>query len=184
MAIPICLIGSSNTDLVVKAEKLPMPGETVIGGTFLMNPGGKGANQAVTASRLGSQVYGLAIVRWRALGSGDPAHRFSKFDLAFRARLGQSAVARVPAVAGTCLNLRDGTPMAKNALVDAINSKRGDDEEPGRFMCRISLALPPNANLGGGVTLATAINYGFNVRKLDEATGRPFDREVTAINLR
>lgn len=48
----ILVIGSSNTDMVVKAEKLPAPGETAMGGTFLMNPGGKGANQAVAAARL------------------------------------------------------------------------------------------------------------------------------------
>lgn len=48
----VCVIGSSNTDMVIKASKLPAPGETVIGGTFLMNPGGKGANQAVAAARL------------------------------------------------------------------------------------------------------------------------------------
>jgi ribokinase len=62
MAVPIYVVGSSNTDLVVKAEKLPMPGETVIGGTFFMNPGGKGANQAVTAARLGSKVTLVAKV--------------------------------------------------------------------------------------------------------------------------
>jgi ribokinase len=48
----VCVIGSSNTDMVIKANKLPAPGETVLGGTFLMNPGGKGANQAVAAARL------------------------------------------------------------------------------------------------------------------------------------
>lgn len=53
----IYVIGSSNTDMVVKSEKLPNPGETVIGGEFLMNPGGKGANQAVAAARLGGKVY-------------------------------------------------------------------------------------------------------------------------------
>ncbi|GAB3283919.1 ribokinase [Larkinella harenae] len=42
--------------MVVKADKLPTPGETVIGGQFLMTPGGKGANQAVAAARLGGQV--------------------------------------------------------------------------------------------------------------------------------
>jgi ribokinase len=52
----IVVIGSSNTDMVVKSSKLPSPGETVIGETFLMNPGGKGANQAVAAARLGGQV--------------------------------------------------------------------------------------------------------------------------------
>ncbi len=52
MPASVFVIGSSNTDMVIKAEKLPAPGETVIGGTFLMNPGGKGANQAVAAARL------------------------------------------------------------------------------------------------------------------------------------
>jgi ribokinase len=62
MGIPIYVIGSSNTDMVVKAEKLPMPGETVMGTNFLMNPGGKGANQAVAAARLGSNVTFVAKV--------------------------------------------------------------------------------------------------------------------------
>ena len=52
----ILVVGSSNTDMVIKAGRLPCPGETVLGGTFLMNPGGKGANQAVSAARLGGQV--------------------------------------------------------------------------------------------------------------------------------
>jgi ribokinase len=52
----ILVIGSSNTDMVIKTDKLPCPGETVVGGTFLVNSGGKGANQAVAAARLGSDV--------------------------------------------------------------------------------------------------------------------------------
>lgn len=52
----IIVIGSSNTDMVIKTVKLPVPGETILGGTFLMNPGGKGANQAVAAARLGGKV--------------------------------------------------------------------------------------------------------------------------------
>jgi ribokinase len=52
----ILVIGSSNTDMVIKTNKLPSPGETILGGTFLMNPGGKGANQAVAAARLGGKV--------------------------------------------------------------------------------------------------------------------------------
>jgi ribokinase len=52
----IIVIGSSNTDMVIKSKKLPVPGETILGGTFLMNPGGKGANQAVAAARLGGNV--------------------------------------------------------------------------------------------------------------------------------
>jgi len=52
----IIVVGSSNTDMVVKAQKLPAPGETVLGGQFLMNAGGKGANQAVAAARLGGKT--------------------------------------------------------------------------------------------------------------------------------
>jgi len=52
----ILVIGSSNTDMVIKTEKLPGPGETILGGKFLINPGGKGANQAVAATRLGCKV--------------------------------------------------------------------------------------------------------------------------------
>lgn len=58
----ILVIGSSNTDMVIKSERLPVPGETILGGQFLMNPGGKGANQAVAAARLGGQVTFIAKV--------------------------------------------------------------------------------------------------------------------------
>lgn len=52
----ILIVGSSNTDMVIKANHLPAPGETILGGTFFMNPGGKGANQAVAAARLGGNI--------------------------------------------------------------------------------------------------------------------------------
>ena len=52
----IVVVGSSNTDMVIKAGRLPVPGETVIGGQFMMNPGGKGANQAVAIARMGGEV--------------------------------------------------------------------------------------------------------------------------------
>ena len=43
-------------DMVVKADRIPAPGETILSGDFFMNPGGKGANQAVAAARLGGKV--------------------------------------------------------------------------------------------------------------------------------
>ena len=52
----IMVIGSANTDMVVKTDKLPLPGETKLGGIFFMNAGGKGANQAVAATRMGGNV--------------------------------------------------------------------------------------------------------------------------------
>jgi ribokinase len=58
----IYVIGSSNTDMVIKSDKLPAPGETIIGGSFLMNAGGKGANQAVAAAKLGANVLFVSKV--------------------------------------------------------------------------------------------------------------------------
>src|SRR6185312_3548096 len=56
----IVVIGSTNTDMVIMSEHLPTPGETILGGSFFMNPGGKGANQAVAAQRLGGNVTFIA----------------------------------------------------------------------------------------------------------------------------
>lgn len=56
----IMVVGSSNTDMVVKTDHLPYPGETVLGGKFVMVSGGKGANQAVAAARLGARVTFIA----------------------------------------------------------------------------------------------------------------------------
>jgi ribokinase len=58
--IKIAVIGSTNTDMVVITSSLPKPGETLLGGKFFMNPGGKGANQAVAAARLGGDVRFIA----------------------------------------------------------------------------------------------------------------------------
>jgi ribokinase len=58
----IIVVGSSNTDMVIKTESFPQPGETLLGGEFFMFPGGKGANQAVAAARLGGQVTFVAKV--------------------------------------------------------------------------------------------------------------------------
>ena len=56
----IVVVGSSNMDLVVKSPRIPAVGETVLGEDFIMTPGGKGANQAVAAAKLGAEVYLVA----------------------------------------------------------------------------------------------------------------------------
>jgi ribokinase len=58
----ILVIGSTNTDLVIQAERFPLPGQTVIGENFFTLPGGKGANQAVAVARLGGKVTFLTKV--------------------------------------------------------------------------------------------------------------------------
>ncbi len=58
----IVVVGSSNTDMVIRCPNMPRPGETVLGGEFLMNHGGKGANQAVAAAKLGGNVTFIAKI--------------------------------------------------------------------------------------------------------------------------
>lgn len=64
----VVVVGSANTDMVVRAPRLPKPGETVLGGDFSQAPGGKGANQAVAAARLGALVTFIACVGADVLG--------------------------------------------------------------------------------------------------------------------
>jgi ribokinase len=56
VAVSLTVVGSVNLDLVARCERLPRPGETVTDATFARHPGGKGANQAVAAARLGARV--------------------------------------------------------------------------------------------------------------------------------
>ncbi len=63
----VCVLGSCNMDLVVRAQRIPVPGETVLGGGYRTFPGGKGANQAVAAARMGATVSLISAL-------GDDAH--------------------------------------------------------------------------------------------------------------
>ena len=65
----IVVVGSANTDMVVRVTHLPQTGETVLGGRFVMAQGGKGANQAVAAARLGLDTFGdQALSAYQAEG--------------------------------------------------------------------------------------------------------------------
>jgi ribokinase len=80
----IVVAGSANMDLVGLAERLPMPGETVLGDEFVMMPGGKGANQAIAAARaggdavflgaIGSDSFGVTLSARLAAAGVDTAH--------------------------------------------------------------------------------------------------------------
>ncbi len=62
MSKNIVVVGSSNSDLIIKAERIPKPGETIMGGKFYQAAGGKGANQAVAAARAGGNVNFIACI--------------------------------------------------------------------------------------------------------------------------
>ena len=86
----ILVVGSSNTDMVVKTKTLPRPGETVLGGAFLMNAGGKGANQAVAMARLsgnvsfickvGNDIFGQQAVQLFQKEGIDTSYCFTDMD--------------------------------------------------------------------------------------------------------
>lgn len=90
MSSGILVIGSSNTDMVIRAAHLPAPGETILGGHFFMNAGGKGANQAVAAARCGGvvtlitktgdDVFGREAVGLFRQEGIDTSHIFSSVD--------------------------------------------------------------------------------------------------------
>jgi len=70
----IVVIGSSNTDMVLKTERFPKLGETILGGEFFLFQGGKGANQAVAAARLGGQVSFICKVGNDVFGNNAVKH--------------------------------------------------------------------------------------------------------------
>lgn len=68
MSSKIAVVGSSNTDMILRMERIPKPGETIIGDDFCTVAGGKGANQAVAAARAGADVTFIARVGTDMLG--------------------------------------------------------------------------------------------------------------------
>ncbi len=86
-AARIVVVGSVNTDLVVRVPAIPRPGETVIGGTFTSAGGGKGANQAVAAARAGAEVAFVGRVGADAMGDAAiAAFRTEGVDTCFLTR--------------------------------------------------------------------------------------------------
>lgn len=70
----VCVVGSANMDLTFRTSRLPRPGETLAGRSFQTGFGGKGANQAVMAARLGAQVHLIARVGRDAFGEQTVRH--------------------------------------------------------------------------------------------------------------
>jgi ribokinase len=87
MAPKVVVVGSANTDLVCLVKRLPAPGETVLGGRFVQAAGGKGANQAVAAARLGAEVTFIARLGDDTYGDDALAgYRREKIDTRFVGR--------------------------------------------------------------------------------------------------
>lgn len=87
----VCVVGSINMDMVTTTRKIPMQGETVMGENFKTYPGGKGANQAVAAAKLGADVTMIGAVGDDASGKSLMSH----FELA---KVGRDGIQVIPNV--------------------------------------------------------------------------------------
>lgn len=113
---PIVVVGSINMDLVAHTHHIPVPGQTVIGTGFDTTPGGKGANQAVAAARLGYPVKMLGAV-------GEDVFGQALLDNLARAGVDTSAVARVSGPSGVAPILVADNGENSIVVVAGANSK-------------------------------------------------------------
>ena len=140
----ILVVGSSNTDMTVKTKYLPKPGETVLGNEFTMGPGGKGANQAVAASRLGGEVKFICKVGRDIFGDNAIAHYVDE-------KLDTSGILRSDLPSGVALISVD--EKAENSIVVAsgangdldeadIEASRKDLENCGILLLQLEIPVP------------------------------------------
>ena len=154
----VLVVGSANVDFTVAAPRLPAPGETVTDGTLLVNHGGKGANQAVAARRLGAEVRLVACVGRDASGAAVRA------ALA-REGIGVDGLVETDAAAtGTALIVVDGAgrnqitvaPGANRALTgDHVRARTEDFAWADVVACQLEI---PRASVA--IALALAREHG------------------------
>jgi len=140
----VLVVGSANVDFTVAACRLPQPGETVSGGTLLVNHGGKGANQAVAARRLGAEVRLIAKV------GDDASGRDIRAALARQAIGVEGVSVSTSAATGTALimvgaaggNMIAVAPGANRALsVDDVRAHARDFDWADIVLCQLETPL-------------------------------------------
>lgn len=133
MGVPphrVIVVGSVNVDLVTHVPRLPAPGETVGGGSFSVHPGGKGANQAVAAARLGVPTMLIA-----AVGHDDHAHL--ALDHLTAAGVDASAVHAVDAPTGVAQILVDADGENLIAIAAGANHHLPPPDVAARVAARV-----------------------------------------------
>jgi ribokinase len=154
----VVVVGSVNVDLVVTIGELPRPGETVTGGTFARHGGGKGANQAAAAARLGADVALVAAVGRDDLGAG------ALEELAAEG-VDVSAVVRSDEPTGVALITVDGTGENSIAVASGANAALSGET--------VAAALDERLAGGPGVVL-----LGFEVSDAAVLAGARAAREA------
>jgi ribokinase len=121
----IVVIGSANADLVTRVERLPAPGETVLATGYAEHPGGKGANQAIAAARLGRAVSFVGVV-------GDDGHGASLTEALVAEGVDVTNLRRMPGVpTGRALVLVDDAAENSIVVVSGANAELRPDDVAG-----------------------------------------------------
>lgn len=171
---PIVVVGSINMDLVAQTRQIPLPGQTVIGTGFNTTPGGKGANQAVAAARLGYPVHMVGAV-------GEDVFGQSLLDNLAQAGVRTHAVARIPGPSGLAPILVAENGENSIVVIPGANGKMDPasiDRESalirsaGMVLCQLELPLATVAH-----TLALCAQAGVPVL-LDPAPAAPLPDAV------
>jgi ribokinase len=172
----VVVVGSINADLVVSVDALPAPGETVTGGRFARHGGGKGANQAVAAARLGASVALLGAV-------GDDELGAAALDELAREGVDVGAVVRLDGEAtGVALIMVDAAgenaiavASGANARVDGAGVAQLLDGVPGVVL--LGHEVPEPAVLAG----ARAARAAGWLLVLNPAPARPLGDELLGL---
>ncbi len=171
---PIVVVGSINMDLVAHTRQIPVPGQTVIGTAFDTTPGGKGANQAVAAARLGYSVHMVGAV-------GEDVFGQALLDNLAKAGVDATAVARVSGPSGVAPILIDEKGQnsivvvpGANAKVDAgvVDRQSALIRSAGMVLCQLELPIATVSHL-----LAVCAEAGVPVM-LDPAPAAPLPDAV------
>ena len=126
----LTVVGSVNLDLVARCERLPRPGETLTAASFARHPGGKGANQAVAAARLGAELTFVGSV-----GDDD----FADEALAGLRGAGVETVLRQGGPTGVALIIVDDEGENVIVVAPGANSELRDPAVSGAVLCQLEI---------------------------------------------
>jgi ribokinase len=128
----LAVVGSVNLDFVVRCERLPRPGESVTGATLERHPGGKGANQAVAAARLGARV---------TFGGNVGDDEFAEEALAGLAAAGVDTIVDRGGATGIAFILVDDRGENQIVVAPGANARRVSNAFPGPTLCQLEIPL-------------------------------------------
>ena len=131
MPVELTVVGSINLDLVAKVERLPRPGETLSGATLERIPGGKGANQAVAAARLGAHVRMVGCVG-RDANAEDALAGLRKTGV-------ELALREVDAPTGVAIILVGGDGENQIVVIPGANAEVGGFSARGHVLCQLEI---------------------------------------------